>query len=773
MVFIVKLPPRNAAEKTPSGVESAQDAVSNPHTPEQKSVPRASHTPKQHTRTAPTTPSTAHVDVLLAPSVLQHKYVRGVDKSSIVERPERIRAALLGIAGAFGMGMDETTHDPSTLDDLADILSGMRVQEGGAQERMRVFTTQCSLDLDAPSEALRLVHAHADEPATYSLATAYNGEEMHVPHTHTSRVAALAARAPSVPPGTVQRRHCVSNAFSDMSSDDGEGDKRMHPSEVPAELPQGDLYLCGPHAEGMDGGSRTAIAHALGASTEAVDRVVAAACSSVTTSTQIRPAQATLLPTLQQPDAVAHIPAKRAFVLSRPPGHHCSGNEPQGFCWVNNAAVAAAHGYIEHGIDRVVVLDIDLHHGNGTQTLAWRMNADAALHDADRNARLAALGNASRTSRGSARTAARAAEMQGAWVREQAEEQLVGKRGLRVFYGSVHDIESFPCENGDVEMIRNASVCLDGAHDQWIWNVHLDKHDDDAEFDAAYTTKYAPLFDHARRFVRDTLAFPSRTLVVISCGFDACTHEYPGMQRHGKHVPPAFYARFARDAANLADEVAQGKLVSLLEGGYSDRALASGALAHIGGLAHEPWAYATNTWSLEHLALLERMAKRVLAAAAAAATASVSMRRPASFPRWVVRASEYFAAFQRACHITANPLEVHDVVSAPRSTTKGVLRGLADLSVTDTPSKSASGHALRDRTILRTRSQLNLAYADATPVRARRGPRPAQYRVASIPSSPETPKISDPSVLLPGALVVESVPSTPRKELVVKESSAN
>ena len=139
--------------------------------------------------------------------------------------------------------------------------------------------------------------------------------------------------------------------------------------------------------------------------------------------------------------------------------------------------------------------------------------------------------------------------------------------------------------------------------------MHLDTHKDDAEFEQLYRSKYSKLFEQARRFVRDTKALPERTLVLISCGFDACTYEYPGMQRHGKHVPPQFYAMFARDAVALANECSDGKIISMLEGGYSDRALISGALAHIGGLADMPWAAsswsrAQAPWSLETVAML-------------------------------------------------------------------------------------------------------------------------------------------------------------------------
>jgi histone deacetylase HOS3 len=57
------------------------------------------------------------------------------------------------------------------------------------------------------------------------------------------------------------------------------------------------------------------------------------------------------------------------------------------------------------------------------------------------------------------------------------------------------------------------------------------------------------------------------------------------MSRHGRRVPTTFYHRFARDARRFADEHASGRLVSVLEGGYSDRALMSGAFAHFIGLS--------------------------------------------------------------------------------------------------------------------------------------------------------------------------------------------
>jgi histone deacetylase HOS3 len=91
-------------------------------------------------------------------------------------------------------------------------------------------------------------------------------------------------------------------------------------SEMPSQLSQRDLYL---HSQSID-----AIEGALGALCEAVDSV------SSTPGLQTR------------------------FVSIRPPGHHCNSNRPSGFCFINNVAVAAAHAYLEHDYDRVVVSDL-------------------------------------------------------------------------------------------------------------------------------------------------------------------------------------------------------------------------------------------------------------------------------------------------------------------------------------------------------------------------------------------------------------------------------
>ncbi|MEJ0020821.1 MAG: histone deacetylase family protein [Acetobacteraceae bacterium] len=75
-------------------------------------------------------------------------------------------------------------------------------------------------------------------------------------------------------------------------------------------------------------------------------------------------------------DAVMEGWARTAFAAVRPPGHHAEPGRPMGFCLFNSAAVAALHARTRWGIQRVAVVDFDVHHGNGTQAM---FAADADL----------------------------------------------------------------------------------------------------------------------------------------------------------------------------------------------------------------------------------------------------------------------------------------------------------------------------------------------------------------------------------------------------------
>jgi acetoin utilization deacetylase AcuC-like enzyme len=66
--------------------------------------------------------------------------------------------------------------------------------------------------------------------------------------------------------------------------------------------------------------------------------------------------------------------ARSAFALVRPPGHHALRNSAMGFCLLNNAAVAAQHAVRDRGLERVMIVDWDVHHGNGTQDYFYDRN---------------------------------------------------------------------------------------------------------------------------------------------------------------------------------------------------------------------------------------------------------------------------------------------------------------------------------------------------------------------------------------------------------------
>ncbi|KAJ5201693.1 uncharacterized protein N7498_006356 [Penicillium cinerascens] len=285
-------------------------------------------------------------------------------------------------------------------------------------------------------------------------------------------------------------------------------------------LHEGDLYLCSESLNAFEG--------ALGGVCEGIDTVLGPG------------------------------PTKRAFVCIRPPGHHCSADWPSGFCWINNVHVGISYAALNHGLTHAAILDFDLHHGDGSQDITWNHNYKAAT--APRNA--------------------------------------APHKKTAIGYYSLHDINSYPCEAGDPDKVRNASVCLDGAHGQSIWNIHLDTWETEDEFWTLYRTKYLVLLEKARKFLRQHTqrlsANPNgprpKAAIFISAGFDASEWESTGMQRHKVNVPTEFYARFTADVVRMSQEEGlgvDGRVISVLEGGYSDRALMSGVLSHISGLGSE------------------------------------------------------------------------------------------------------------------------------------------------------------------------------------------
>ncbi|EFQ30712.1 histone deacetylase domain-containing protein [Colletotrichum graminicola] len=390
--------------------------------------------------------------------------------STIVERPERIKAGVLGVAMAYVRLGERHCDGAYALHPSLDPLSIPTIP-------FRIYKTDRRLPLTSPAvtnvhgtkwmEELKMMC----DVAEMKLAT--GGKELQRPEMNRG----------------------------------SEG--------PPAKFHEGDLYLCSESLEAFEG--------ALGAVCEAVDRVFTSG-------------------------------PRRAFVAVRPPGHHCSASYPSGFCWINNVHVGIMHSILNHGLTHAAIIDFDLHHGDGSQAITWAHNARGV----------------------------NAAKNTAAWKKAS------------IGYFSLHDINSYPCEMGDEEKVKNASLCIDNAHGQNVYNVHLESYGSEKEFWELYESRYSVILEKTRKYLKTQAArlssfnLPPKAAIFFSAGFDASEWETKGMQRHNVNVPTEFYARIAQDVVKIASEEGlgvDGRVISVLEGGYSDRALYSGIFSHLSGLS--------------------------------------------------------------------------------------------------------------------------------------------------------------------------------------------
>ena len=220
---------------------------------------------------------------------------------------------------------------------------------------------------------------------------------------------------------------------------------------------------------------------------DAVMRCVGAACASV--------------------DDVVAGKARNSFCATRPCGHHAEADRAMGFCVFNQAAIAALHARQAHGLQRVAVIDFDVHHGNGTQHTFY--------HDAD------------------------------------------------LFYGSSHQAPFYPGTGAKQE----AGVAGN------IVNIPLASGCNSATFRARMADQ---MFPALRRFAPE--------LLIISAGFDAHHLDPLG----GLAFTDDDFHWVTRELMAIADVSAQGRVVSILEGGYSLQGLASGTRAHVLALMGRP-----------------------------------------------------------------------------------------------------------------------------------------------------------------------------------------
>ena len=192
--------------------------------------------------------------------------------------------------------------------------------------------------------------------------------------------------------------------------------------------------------------------------------------------------------------------ADNVFVAARPPGHHAEKMTAMGFCFFNNAAIAARHAQKTHGAERIAIVDWDVHHGNGTQDIFWDDPS--------------------------------------------------------VLFCSTHQMPLYP---------GTGAINERGEHDN-IVNAPLRAGDGGEQFKAAMETRILP-----------RLASFGPELIIISAGFDA--HQRDPLAN--LQFVEEDFGWATRKIMEVADKTAQGRVVSVLEGGYDLEGLSKSAAAHV------------------------------------------------------------------------------------------------------------------------------------------------------------------------------------------------
>lgn len=207
-------------------------------------------------------------------------------------------------------------------------------------------------------------------------------------------------------------------------------------------------------------------------------------------------------------DQVLSTPGASAFCVVRPPGHHACSSQGMGFCLFNNIAIAARYAQKIHGIERVLIVDWDVHHGNGTQEIFYE--------------------------------------------------------DPTVFYFSTHEKNLYPGTGA-------AEETGEGKGKGTTLNFPI----------LAGPQSRLDVISAFEIQLKEKMKVFRPNLVLISAGFDA--HEADPLGHF--NLTDGDFSLLTRIVQEIAVEYADGRLMSLLEGGYHLQALASAALAHAAELS--------------------------------------------------------------------------------------------------------------------------------------------------------------------------------------------
>ncbi|MES2605214.1 MAG: histone deacetylase family protein [Pseudomonadota bacterium] len=200
-------------------------------------------------------------------------------------------------------------------------------------------------------------------------------------------------------------------------------------------------------------------------------------------------------------DALMKKETQHAFCLTRPPGHHATPDHSMGFCIFNHVAIAALHAMQAHGLQRVAVMDFDVHHGNGTQDIC------------------------------------------------------VGRQGL--LYVSTHQFPHYP-GTGSLRENRAGN----------IHNVPLHDGMADDEYQDLFSEQVLPQLEEFQP-----------ELLLVSAGFDAHANDPLASIR----LTESTYRWLGVELRKVANSHCDGRLLSVLEGGYNLDVLGSSVLAYCSG----------------------------------------------------------------------------------------------------------------------------------------------------------------------------------------------